>query len=143
MDKMIYNMQYLKEDVDPNILLLLGFCCLDHASHSEFEFPCCQDVALWLLSKVASPQSLTQISNPEAKIILSIIKDIQTNNLDQVFQSGNTILAIGKSHPKGPILDEDLNISHSDTSLDGGALPSPSKGVVTNPRRKKYVKGQG
>ena len=38
---------------------------------------------------------------------------------------------------------EDLNLSYSDTSSDGGGLSSPPLGMIKVQRRRLYVKGQG
>ena len=120
-------MQYLGEDVDPNILLLLGFYRLHHVIHSEFEFLCCQDGILSVLSKVATPGSSTQTSQPKAEIIV---------NQDQEVPKDDISLIMEEPHLEVSIQYDDPNLSYSDTSLDEGALPSPLEGVVTNFRRK-------
>ena len=52
MDGIVTNLQYLGEDENPNILLLLGFCRLHHVSHLEFECLDYQDVISWFLTQI-------------------------------------------------------------------------------------------
>ena len=55
MDNMISNMQYMGDDADSNILLILGFFHIHCEIHSKFECPCCQNTISSVLSKVETP----------------------------------------------------------------------------------------
>lgn len=48
-DNMVANLQFLGEEVDPSILLLLGFYRLHKVSHSEFECLHCADAVAKVL----------------------------------------------------------------------------------------------
>ena len=87
-----------------------------------------------VLSKVASPWSSTQTSPMKAEITIDQDQEVPQNDI---------VLALEESHIEVPIPYEDPNLSYSDTSLGGEAISSPSKGVLTNPRRQQYIKGQG
>ena len=73
MENMISNMQYIGEDIEPNILFLPFFYHLHHASRSEFECPCCQDAISRVLLKLASLESSMKTSPLEFEV--PIIQD--------------------------------------------------------------------
>ena len=49
-DNMVTNLQYLGEEADPNIVLLLGFYRLHKVSHLEFIFLDFQEAIAWVLT---------------------------------------------------------------------------------------------
>ena len=123
-DQMMANLQCLGEEVDPNILLLPGFCRLHKTSHSEFECSSCQEV----VAKV-----LTQMMKAKKE---SILQQDPTENQSPASDSPTTL------HPIEEEV-EDLNASYSDTSSDGGGLSSPPPGIIKVQRRRRYIKGKG
>ena len=115
-DSMVTNLQCLGEEADPSILLLLGFFRLHKVSHSKFECSSCQEA----VAKV-----LTQIMENKGK----------ETSADELTESQNSI---NSSHhvEKTKEENEDLNMSYSDTSLDGGGLSPPPPRMIKVQRRR-------
>ena len=142
MDSMISNMQYLGDDTDPNVLLIPGFCCIHRESHSEFECSSFVEAISRVLSKMAKLQETSQ----REVNIFTVPKKTGSND-DTVrgdpLMDGNPILTTSHLHHEGIKLEDDPTLSYSNTSSNGRGLPPPSNGIVTNPRRRWFVKGQG
>ena len=87
-----------------------------------------------MLSKVAEPleafkkeDDAIAIPEKEATNEEEIQGDIATNE--------SPIVVADQLAPEIVELSDDPTLSYSDTSYDGGGLPPPSNGMVTNPRR--------
>ena len=134
MDIMISNMKYLGDDVDPNVLIILGFFHIHYESHSEFECPCSQNAISRVLSKVVAPlgacgEGVNTIMVPEKEIMnKEVVQDDVAMSESPIVAANQLALEIAK-------LDNDPALSYSDNSSDSRELPLPSNGVLKNPRR--------
>ena len=115
-DSMVTNLQCLGEEVDPSILLLLGFCWLHKVSHLEFEFSSCQEVVAKVLTHIMGNKD----------------KKTSTSKLTKSQNLVNSSNFVGKIDEE----NRDLNVSYSDTSLDGGGFSSPPLGMIKVQRRR-------
>ena len=113
---MVTNLQCLGEEADPSILLLPGFFRLHKVSHSELKCSSCQEA----VAKV-----LTQIMENKGK-------KTSTNELTKSQNFVNSSHPVEKTEEE----NEDLNMSYSDTSSDGGGLSSPPLGIIKFQRRR-------
>ena len=120
---MVTNLQCLGEEVDPNILLLLGFYWLRKVSHSKFECSSWQEAIVKVLTHI--------MGNKDKRTSTDELKESQN-----MVNSSNLVENIEEEN-------EDLNVSYTDTSSDGGGFSSPPPGMIKIQRRRQYVKGQG